>query len=116
MEINYKALGKRIKLARIEREMTQERLAEMVDLSPTHMSNIESGTAKVSLPSLVNIADALALSVDDLLSDSVPHARASLEREFQRMLDSCDEYELRIIRDAVQAITTSFHTNERFKT
>ena len=44
MEINYKALGKRIKLARIEKELTQEKLAEQVGLSPTHMSNIESGT------------------------------------------------------------------------
>ena len=108
MEINYKALGKRIKLARIDRELTQERLAELVDLSPTHMSNIESGTAKVSLP-------ALSLSLDDLLSDSVTYARASLEREFQRMLDSCDEYELRIVRDTVQALTSSFHVNSQFK-
>ena len=115
MEINYKALGKRIKLARIDRELTQERLAELVDLSPTHMSNIESGTAKVSLPSLVNIANALSLSLDDLLSDSVTYARASLEREFQRMLDSCDEYELRIVRDTVQALTSSFHVNSQFK-
>lgn len=112
MEINYKALGKRIKLARIEKELSQERLAELVGLSPTHMSNIESGSANVSLPSLVNIADALDRSVDDLLSDSVVHARASLEREFQKMLDGCSEYELRVVRDAVQAIITSLHTNE----
>ena len=115
MEINYKALGKRIKLARIGMELTQERLAEMVDLSPTHMSNIESGTAKVSLPSLVNIANALSLGMDDLLSDSVVHARASIEREFQRMLESCDEYELRIVRDTMQALTASFRVNSRFK-
>ena len=113
MEINYKGLGKRIKLARIEKEMTQERLAELVGLSPTHMSNIESGSANVSLPSLVNIANALALSVDDLLSDSIVHARASLEREFQQMLDGCTEYEMRIVRDAAKAIITSLHTNEK---
>ena len=115
MDINYKALGKRVKLARIDRELTQEHLAEMVGLSPTHISNIESGTAKASLPSLVNIANALSVGVDDLLSDSVTYARASLEREFQRMLDNCNEYELRIIRDTVQALTTSFHVNSHFR-
>lgn len=115
MEINYKALGKRIKIARIERDLTQERLSEMVGLSPTHMSNIESGTAKVSLPSLVNIANSLSVGLDDLLSDSVIYARASLEREFQKMFDSCDEYELRIVRDTIQALTTSFHANNHFK-
>lgn len=112
MEINYKSLGRRIKFARMERKLTQEKLAELVGLSSTHMSNIESGTANVSLPSLVNIANALSLSVDDLLSDSIVHARASLEREFQQMLDRCTEYEMRVVRDAARAIITSLHVNE----
>jgi len=53
MELNYKAIGKRIKIARIQRELTQERLAEMADISPTHMSNIETGTTRVSLSAIV---------------------------------------------------------------
>jgi len=115
MEINYKALGKRIKLARIERELTQEQLSEMVNLSPTHMSNIESGTANVSLPSLVRIANIFSLSVDDLLSDSIIHPRASLERELQKILDGCTDYEIRIIKDAAQSIADSFHANKHLK-
>ena len=44
MELDYKAIGKRIKIARIKADLTQEKLSEMVGVSPTHLSNIETGT------------------------------------------------------------------------
>ena len=115
MEINYKALGKRIKIARVAQDLTQEKLSEKVNLSPTHMSNIESGTANVSLPSLVNIANALSVSVDDLLSDSIKHPRTSLERELQNILDTCTDYEVRIIKEAARAIAETMHSSKHLK-
>lgn len=45
MELDYKAIGKRVKIARIKADMTQERLAELAGISPTHMSNIETASA-----------------------------------------------------------------------
>lgn len=59
MELDYKAIGKRIKIARIQAELSQEALAEKADLSPTHMSNIENANTKLSLPMLISIANAL---------------------------------------------------------
>ena len=53
MSIDYKSIGRRIKAARTRLDMTQERLAEQVNLSPSHLSNIETGTTKVSLPTIV---------------------------------------------------------------
>lgn len=64
MELDYKAIGKRIKIARIKADLTQERLAEMVEISPTHMSNIETGTTRVSLTAIVSLANALSVTVD----------------------------------------------------
>ena len=43
MELDYRAIGKRIKIARIKADLTQEALAEKASLSTTHMSNIETG-------------------------------------------------------------------------
>ena len=54
MELDYKAIGKRIKIARINADMTQEMLSEAVELSPTHLSNIETGTTHVSLSAIVS--------------------------------------------------------------
>ena len=59
MELDYKAIGKRIKIARIKADMTQEMLAEKIELSPTHLSNIETGTTRVSLATIVSIANGL---------------------------------------------------------
>lgn len=52
MELNYKSIGKRIKTARITAGLTQEKLSELVGVSPTHLSNIETGTTRVSLKPL----------------------------------------------------------------
>lgn len=41
--MNQKAIGRRIKAAREKKGMTQEQLAEWVELSPMHVSVIERG-------------------------------------------------------------------------
>ena len=84
MELDYKALGKRIKIARINADMTQNRLSTMLEMSPSHMSNIETGSTRISLTALVSIANALGVTVDDLLYDSIVHARPQLERDIQQ--------------------------------
>ena len=103
MELDYKAIGKRIKIARINADLTQERLAELAGVSPTHLSNIETGTTKVSTSMLVNIANILRLSVDDLLCDSVVKAKVQFEREIAELLEDFDDYEIRVIKDVLQA-------------
>jgi len=61
MELDYRAIGKRIKIARIQANLKQEKLAEIINVSPTHLSNIETGTTRVSLQTLVRIANALSV-------------------------------------------------------
>ena len=104
MELDYKAIGKRIKIARIKADLTQERLAEMVEISPTHMSNIETGTTRVSLSAIVSLANALSVTVDDLLCDSVVKAKVQFEKDIAGILADCDEYEVRMIKDMAQAL------------
>lgn len=104
MELDYKAIGKRIKIARIEADMTQEHLAEAVELSPTHLSNIETGTTRVSLNAIVSLANALSVTVDDLLCDSVIQAKPQFEHDISAILEDCDEYEIRMVKDMAQAL------------
>ena len=104
MELDYKAIGKRVKIARIKADMTQERLAELAGISPTHMSNIETGTTRVSLSAIVNLANALSVTSDDLLCDSVIKAKVQFEQDIAGVLKDCDEYGIRMIRDMAQAL------------
>ena len=112
MELNYKAIGKRIKISRIKSDLTQERLAEIVGVSPSHMSNIETGTTRVSLTTIVAIANALYVTVDDLLCDSLAAARAPFEKDIADILEDCSEYELRMISDMVKALKESLRKGE----
>ena len=104
MELDYKAIGKRIKIARIKADLTQECLAEMVEISPTHMSNIETGTTRVSLTAIVSLANALSVTVDDLLCDSVVKSKVQFEKDIAGILADCDEYEIRMVKDMAQAL------------
>jgi len=107
MEIDYKAIGKRIKIARIKADLTQENLAETINLSPTHLSNIENGSTKVSLSSIVKIANALSVTADDLLCENVIKARVQFEKNIEELLKDCDDYEIRILRDVLEALKTT---------
>ena len=66
-KINYKEMGKRIYGRRKELGLTQEKVAEMVDISPSHFGQIERGEDKCSLVVIVNIATALELNLDTLI-------------------------------------------------
>ena len=69
--MNQKAIGRRIKAAREKKRLTQEQLAEYVDLSPMHVSVIERGVKLPKLETLINIANVLDVSADVLLQDVV---------------------------------------------
>lgn len=67
-EINYKEIGKRIQEKRLLLKITQEKLAEEIDVSPSYISEIERGTSICSLAVLVNIADSLKLNLEMLIN------------------------------------------------
>ena len=115
MSIDYKSIGRRIKAARISLDMTQERLAEKVNLSPSHLSNIETGTTKVSLPTIVKLANALQVSVDSLLADSVVQSKAVFEEDIQTILSDCDDYEIRVIADIAAATKKTLRKEAKLK-
>lgn len=115
MELDYKAIGKRIKIARIKADLTQEKLSEMVGVSPTHMSNIETGTTRVSLTAIIGIANALGITSDDLLCDSVIKAKVQFENDIALVLADCDEYEIRVIRDLAVAAKEALRRDERLR-
>ena len=115
MDLDYKAIGKRIKIARIKADLTQERLSELVGISPTHLSNIETGTTRVSLTTLVGIANALSITSDDLLCDSVIKAKVQFEQDIARVLEDCSEYEIRVICDLAAAAKETLRRDERLR-
>lgn len=67
--INYKKIGERIRKLRIQRGISQIELARAIDVSQTHMSNIENGNTGISLWTAVKISRALKCSIDNFADE-----------------------------------------------
>lgn len=61
------AIGNRLRLLRLEREMTLQELADMTNLSPSMLSLVERGRATPSIQSLIVLANALNVTMSDLV-------------------------------------------------
>ena len=69
--MEQKTLGRRIREERLKLNLTQEKLAEDVDLSMAYIGQIERGERSLTLDNLVAVANRLGVTVDYLLSDSI---------------------------------------------
>ena len=112
MEVDYKAIGQRIKIARIKKGVTQETVAALIDITPAHMSNVETGKTKVSLPTLIAIANALSVSVDTLLCDNVIASKIVFEKEAKDIFSDCDEFEVRFLVDLMKSAKIAFRKDK----
>lgn len=67
--MDLKSVGVNIRKYRLEKNLSQEQLAEMTDLSPNYISMIERADKTPSLTTLINIANALNVTTDMILYD-----------------------------------------------
>lgn len=98
------AVGIRIRTAREQARMTQEDLAEALDMSPTHISVIERGLKSPRLDTFVKLANVLHVSSDFLLQDVVDHASDGIASELSIAIAKLPPEEQRRILNAVRAL------------
>ena len=84
-EIFIQELGKKIRLLRRERNLSQQELGELADISFKYIGEIERGEKNPSILILSRIALALNLDLLDLISLDPPQS-------------SADEVQIRMIR------------------
>ncbi|MDL2218467.1 helix-turn-helix domain-containing protein [Christensenellaceae bacterium OttesenSCG-928-M15] len=101
MELNYIDIGKRIRSERKRQNLSQDQLAEMAEISTTHMSHIETANTKLSLPVLIKLANSLHVSTDALVCDNTVTSKAIYHNQIADVLSQCDEKQIRIISDIV---------------
>lgn len=105
--MNYFEIGQRIRKFRKAYNLSQEQLAEKVGISTTHMSHIETGNTKLSLPVFVDIANALSVKTDELLYDAPKIDKPLMKQEITDILDSCSPRDMYILTDVIKAVKTS---------
>ena len=100
MEIQYEVIGQRIKQRRKELHITQQEMAEHLDISNNHMSSIENGRQKPSLETLLQICDFLKVTPDYLLLGNM-HAD-DVPRDIMDGLRICSSPDLMFFRDMLE--------------
>lgn len=96
MDLDYKEIGRNIRRYRKSCKLKQKDLAEKVNLTEQHISHIETGCTKLSLPTLVAIANALSIDCNTLLGTTLTNSQEKLmNQELGRLINRMDIKKLR---------------------
>ena len=101
MDINFKLIGKRIKDVRKQRSLTQADLAELTGMSNSYISYIETAKKQASLESLVQISNALGVTVDELLCGNQLYSPTDYQTDIDLLMDDCSLLERRFIYELI---------------
>lgn len=104
MTINYSLIGNRIKTARKAKGLSQSELSELIDKSVGYMSYIETGSKKPSLETLIQIANALDVTIDELLSDNLAASSTVSNTQINQLLSDCSAFEKSVILLSIKSI------------
>jgi len=112
MILDNKLIGKRIKELRCLNYISQMELAEKSDISDTYLSLIESGKKRVSLETLIKVANALDTSADTLLTGNLKIDRGNYESELSDIMKDCSHYEKRVIYEVIRSLKDILRQNK----
>lgn len=106
--MNYRALGKNIRKYRQEKELNQEELAELVGCTSSHIGQIENARGIPSLEMTVRIANALCVSIDLLVLESLQHPEIAhlhdIEKQLKQFPASTKHAVCTMIRDLINLV------------
>ena len=94
--IDYKLIGERIKEARRKAGLSQEKLAEMIDVTTVYVSKIERG-GQINLKRLSPI--------EKILNGTTMENENYLNKEFQELLDKCSKDKQRLIYNIAKIVS-----------
>ena len=102
MGIDYVSIGYRIKEIRTAKGWTQAKLAEESGVEPSNISHIERAATKLSLPTLVNIANALGVTLDEIAYGSLVKSNHVSVKMIDEILSDCSPEELKSLAEVIR--------------
>ncbi len=96
--------GKRIQELRKARGLSQEKIAEKADISPTYLSRIECGRENPTLDMFIKLAHALDVEMWEMFDFGHVLSQKELKETFQNLAKSADEPTLRLALKVIRAI------------
>ena len=104
MAIDYPLIGQRIAACRREKHITQEQLAEHLDVSTAFISKIERGRTQISLERLVQICHYLDTTPARILEGTDRASSLYLLPEMSRLLEQCPKESLPLIKSMIEDV------------
>lgn len=100
--VNYEDVGNKIRERRNFLKVTQENLANDINVSASFISDIENGRRKISLETMIKISIALKTSLDYFVLDNVKDIKTKNNIKFDELkniLETVDEKKESIFLD-----------------
>ncbi len=107
MGFDYGVIGKRIKNAREHKGLTQEELAESLNVSNAYISKIERGKTMVNLNRLSEICVVLEESTEYILNGANSSSTDYLRNEIIEMLEGCSAETIKLVAKVIKPIVES---------
>ena len=104
MPIDYKVIGARIKKERKLSKLSQEELAERLNISTSFQSRMERGATKISLDMLGRISEALNITLSLLVAGVADNSRNFLDEELSLAVADFTSAERRLLLDIAKSI------------
>ena len=105
------AIGMRIKELRKQKRIPQEKLAEMIGITPNYLSALERGAYNIKLDTLVQIIDCLDITADDLFRDVIKNGYQNKASRLTDAVASLPEDEQNRIFEVLDALIRTARTN-----
>ena len=105
MGIDYISIGNRIKEIRTAKGWTQAMLAEKSGVEPSNISHIERAATKLSLPTMVNIANALGVTLDEIAYGSLVKSNHVSVKMIDDIILDCSPEELKSLAEVIRTTT-----------
>ncbi|WP_127589163.1 helix-turn-helix domain-containing protein [Paenibacillus koleovorans] len=103
--MDYRILGARLRQERLKQDLTQEKIAEKIDVSHAYIGQIERGERSLTLDTLVRLANQLGVTVDDLLQESIQKGNEHYVNKIRQVILNRSEKEQQM---ALEVITLMF--------
>ena len=107
MALDFGIIGKRLKQARTNSGLTQEMLAEQLNVSVAFLSRLETGNSHINLHRLEQICRITGVSEGYILNGVAEDSPTYLTNEFSELLKDCSSEQLKLIYNVAKVIKES---------
>ena len=111
MYVNFVLIGKRVRETRKQQKITQDKLAELTNLSVGYISHVETAKKKASLSALISISNALGITLDELLTGNLLYNPNDYQTDIDLLMADCSPTEKRMIYELISATKSILRNN-----